>query len=120
MQYNKFLFRTLKERAERLYASKGLRAGDLGREALAKKTDEAKEKARVSMLAKLEGCIKWLVLCETFSAHGAGCYSLGFFSAKKVNYRNIYWFPTVSAELLSRGLRELRAILGEWHMFCIP
>lgn len=49
---------TLKERAERLYASKGLRAGDLGREALAKKTDEAKEKARVSMLAKLEGCIK--------------------------------------------------------------
>ncbi|KAK5983825.1 Splicing factor 3A subunit 3 [Trichostrongylus colubriformis] len=52
---------TLKERAERLYASKGLRAGDLGRDALAKKTDEAKERARTAALAKLEGHIKWLV-----------------------------------------------------------
>ncbi|PIO68508.1 hypothetical protein TELCIR_09702 [Teladorsagia circumcincta] len=49
---------TLKERAERLYASKGLRAGDLGRDALAKKTDEAKEQARTAALAKLEGHIK--------------------------------------------------------------
>ncbi|XGW08369.1 hypothetical protein V3C99_011023, partial [Haemonchus contortus] len=49
---------TLKERAERLYASKGLRAGDLGRDALAKKTDEAKEHARTVALAKLEGHIK--------------------------------------------------------------
>ncbi|KAK6053477.1 hypothetical protein COOONC_09016 [Cooperia oncophora] len=59
MNDDEFILRqTLKERAERLYASKGLRAGDLGRDALAKKTDEAKEQARTAALARLEGHIK--------------------------------------------------------------
>ncbi|ETN78330.1 splicing factor 3A subunit 3 family protein [Necator americanus] len=49
---------TLKERAERLFASKGVRAGELGRDALAKKADDAKEQTRVAALAKLEGHIK--------------------------------------------------------------
>ena len=53
------LLRTLKERAERLFASKGVRAGELGKDALAKKVDDIKEQTRIATLAKLEGQIKW-------------------------------------------------------------
>ncbi|EPB77025.1 hypothetical protein ANCCEY_03859 [Ancylostoma ceylanicum] len=49
---------TLKERAERLFASKGVRAGELGRDALAKKAEDSKEQTRIATLAKLEEHIK--------------------------------------------------------------
>ncbi|VDM52614.1 unnamed protein product [Angiostrongylus costaricensis] len=48
---------TLKERAERLFASKGVRAGEIGRDALAKKADNSKEQTRILSLAMLEGHI---------------------------------------------------------------
>ncbi|KHJ98419.1 hypothetical protein OESDEN_01599 [Oesophagostomum dentatum] len=56
-----FSLRTLKERAERLFASKGVRAGELGKDALAKKADDTKEQTRIATLAKLEGHIKWSI-----------------------------------------------------------